>query len=115
MKAWIVTDEGSGEGFSTVVFAVSANDARSKAAGTDEMNCSQYMEVSARRAPEFDGRESDPPTTRELVEKHGWYQTCDGCGCMVCEDSARRWSEDGTRLCSCDGCELDEEVEDGEE
>ena len=88
MKAWIVQARHPCEGYSVIRFAESAPKARY--AGLNELRevgeADEYIDVAAMRTPEFDGREADPPTLRELVEHHGWSVSCDACGAKITGD-----------------------------
>lgn len=94
-KAYIVSADDRAE----VVFADTANQAR--AWGGGNLDGSEYIDRRARRAPEFDGREDNPPTMRELVEQHGWWAECRCCNrSVLCDTEGAKWSDDSTVTCS---------------
>jgi len=93
MKAFIVSDR---DGRGAVVFADTPSQARAWA----DLD-SDYVDRSARRFPEMDGREKTPPTLRELVSDHGWFAFCRCCERSVfadCPDAV--WQSDDEVFCS---------------
>lgn len=80
-KAYVV--QTADEEHAVIVFAPNGNKARSLACG--ELD-SSYIEVRARRAPEFDaGRPSD----EVLCHDFGWCFNCNGPTCYRRVDSGR--------------------------
>ena len=79
MKAWKVSDKWNYEGYSTVVFAETRNEAKSLALSTDACEDAQYIDIEARRMPELDSEyrghfemEWDDPEDRAALVAHGW-------------------------------------------
>ena len=79
MKAYKITCEDDYEGMTLIRFGDTAGKAKAKALHTDEFHDADLISLRATRAPEFDGRENNPPTLKELVEEFGWYTTCTDC------------------------------------
>lgn len=78
MKAYIVSDKSDYDP-SVLVFAETANQAKSNAAGRDELDGIEYVHLSARRAKYADGH--DNATERELMIlniKNGWWYEIGG-------------------------------------
>lgn len=73
MKAYIVSDKNDYDP-SVLVFADTANQAKSKATSREELDGIEYVDLSARRAKYADGHEN--ATERELMIlniKNGWW------------------------------------------
>lgn len=105
MKAWLVQSEEDGECYGTIVFAETASKAKSEVANTDVVGCVGYIGLRAVRAAKFDGRQDDPPTMREMVERHGWQAMCAGCGVFrQAEYGNLVWDEAGEELKRCGEC-----------
>lgn len=78
MKAYIVSDKNDYDP-SVLVFADTANQAKSIATGRDELDGIEYVHLSARRAKYADGYER--ATERELMIlniKNGWWYEIGG-------------------------------------
>lgn len=88
MKAWKCTSDHCVEGYTLIRFADTASKARADASHTEEFHDLDYVDIRAVRAPEFDGREENPPELRELVEEHGWWTRCSTCECRIDSDGA---------------------------
>lgn len=74
-KAWKV----DGYEQSVIVYADTREKARLRGAGRLD---GEYMEVAAKRAPEFDGLGPTGPSDADLFLKHGWWFECN-CGAMA--------------------------------
>ena len=48
----------------------------------------EFVDLCATRFPIMDGRESNPPTLKELVEHHGWSTRCFECDRPVTAEGA---------------------------
>jgi hypothetical protein len=92
MKAWIVKAANPIEGASYVRFADTIGKAKYAAleALREHGEVDEYSEVSARRFPAMDGRESNPPTMKELIDDHGWRTQCPICERPIDADGADR-------------------------
>lgn len=100
MKCWLIELIHSFES-QGLVFADTRNKARSQFRSVDGLHDADYVDVLATRYPACDGRESNPPTWRELVEDHGWHLECRDCGFDTKADRVGRWEGDA---CVCDQC-----------
>lgn len=93
MKAWVVTDEDSYEGGSTVVFAETRGKAKLKAQRTNACEDADFTRITCRRMPDADkfykGQDElswyDEDARIFLVRDHGWEcidgrdSYCDDC------------------------------------
>lgn len=79
-RAWKVTDEE----FAEIVYADTRNRARQIGSGRLDRD---YVEVTARRAAEFDGYAPHGPTSRELFDEFGWWFECQTCCGTAAKDS----------------------------
>lgn len=93
------------EGPDAIVFADTQTGAKRRAFGSPGFEDSDYTSLRAVRAPRHDGREANPPTTRELVTMCGWRTRCANCGEDISHDQAGAWRADAA---TCVGCLLDE-------
>lgn len=78
MKAYIVSDKNDYDPI-VLIFADTANQAKSKATRREELDGIEYVNLSARRAKYADGHGND--TERELIIlliKHGWWYEIGG-------------------------------------
>lgn len=103
MKAWKISSDDHEEGVCEIVFADTRAKAKSIGKHSDHFCDIDYHRIDAHRAPAFDGRESNPPTLRELVMEHGWEVVCENCGFRAGEDNRPVWS--GDRIIECDECD----------
>jgi hypothetical protein len=106
MKAWKV-DTKWGD-IAEIVFAETANRARSLSANRGVFDGHEYCDLSAHRAPEFDGREANPPTLEELITKHGWQMEC-SCGAIASASDEPVFRNDQVVRCNscasrCENC-----------
>lgn len=81
MKAWIVSEDA--EGHSAVVFATSRGQA--KGIGARELD-EEFVDVTIRRAPEFDKHAPGPVSIGTLLSA-GWFYDCGRCGRQVYADT----------------------------
>lgn len=92
MKAWTVEARNPIEGICVIRFAESRG--KAIAAGLGELRdfgeADEFFDLIARRSPDLDGREDNPPTMRELVESHGWRTGCCDCERPIDVDGADR-------------------------
>ena len=91
-KAYKAYDNKSDDGYSTIVFARSASEAKTIALATDTCSEAQYIDIRVTRLPGADNLYKgqcevdwyDPKTRLALVKDFGWacYETsweCDTC------------------------------------
>ena len=103
MKAWRVADKWNFEGFATVVFAETRNEAKSLALSTDCCEDAPYIDIEARRLPELDSEyrghfemDWDDPQDRAALIAQGW--SCidadpDVCETCVGKDCCEKYAE----------------------
>ncbi len=81
MKAYKISCEDSDHG-AEIRFAEKSKDLRG--CRTAMCDC-EYIELSARRAPEFDKYSPGPVTAQQCMDE-GWYWLCCRCEAHVCSD-----------------------------
>jgi len=89
MKAWSVMDY-NGDPCGVIVFAEKRNRAKVLTAGSSDMPCSEYMDLSVRRLPIHDGKRTEEGIlpwkgNERLYYEAKWYPEegtpcCDLCG-----------------------------------
>ena len=79
MKAYQVSNY---EGYGEIVFAETPGQAKTHTRDLDD----DFIDLSVRRAPEFD-QYMGQTITPEILFKHGWWLTCQSCGRQVDGDS----------------------------
>jgi hypothetical protein len=90
MKAYKVSNY---EGYGEIVFAESPGQAKAHVSALDN----DFLELSAKRAPEFDSY-INQEITPEILLQHGWWFECNKCGQAVYQDEAK--VIDGKVYCS---------------
>lgn len=83
MKAYKISCEDSDHG-AVIRFAAKSKDLRGSR--TDMCDC-EYIELSVKRAPEFDKYSPGPVTAQQCMDE-GWYWLCCRCEAHVCDDDA---------------------------
>lgn len=100
MKAWAIRCDRCDDGRSAVVFAETAAQAKAKAIKSETFHACEYTGLRATRAHRWDGRQTNLPTIRELVETAGWGTFCSDCDDFIdgIEDIA--WISDNAARCT---------------
>lgn len=83
MKAYICSNDE----YSTVVFAETRGKARTMAKANDLFDFTDWIDISVRRAPEFDSFAEQGYVPKEVLIKHGWWWECK-CGTPQYEETA---------------------------
>ena len=110
-KAYHVSDPHDDEGRSVIVFAHTPN--RARQIGMGQLDYCDYVDLRARRAPEFDGCFGEEALMREQLRMGWWF----GCNAFHCRGEIRdngEWDEgrsdsghvirDGEIFCSAACC-----------
>jgi hypothetical protein len=97
MLAWVAHNTDDDGDSHYVVFADTRGDAKQAghAAVSSDWPC-DWTSVRVKRAPEWDGREKNPPTRAELF-KSGWTFQCSSCEAHVDVDveAPGGWDDEG--------------------
>lgn len=83
-KAYYVRNDMDDEGRCALVYAPNEKKARAAAANTDEVGDYGYIELTATRAPVFDGLRGDE--VERMKFQMGWWRECPGCSERVNDD-----------------------------
>jgi len=97
MKCYGVTAELA-EG-TEIVFAPDATKARQMALGSDTLNNCEYIELRAKRYPEFDSY-APGPVPVEVLLANGWWWPCSRCGKYVYKSDPHHIIHKGDVWCS---------------
>lgn len=89
LRAYVLRDRHDDEAGAVVVFARTAREARQH--GMDDV---EYIDVAARRAPEFDAHAPGPVPLQALLDA-GWHWECGGCHHQVDADGCWRCAPPG--------------------